>query len=451
MSPTPTPGAARATRGNVVRAAAGNFLEMYDFAVYGFYAAAIARAVFPAENEFLSLMLSFVTFGVGFLMRPLGAVVLGAYMDRHGRRAGLILSLVIMSVGVVILAVVPGYDTIGIAAPILVVLARLLQGFSAGAESSGVSVYLAEIARPGRRGFYVSWQSASQQISVVVAAVIGVVLALSLSPEQIDAWGWRVPFLIGSLIVPFVFWIRRTLPETESFEQRTAGGAPTFRTVYRTLTSAWPIVLTAISLVTLTSVMFYLITAYTPTFGERELGLTYLASFGVTVVVGLSNFVVIPLAGHLSDRIGRLPLLLGASGTILVVAYPAMLWLTADPSFGRLLAVLVLFSLLYGTYQGAMVVSLTEIMPAAVRASGFAIAYSLAQAVFGGFTPAISTGLIEVTGGNAAMPGAWLAFSAVISLAGALVVHRRGMLRADPAGSGGADAGRRVAPPSRPR
>jgi MFS family permease len=429
MKPDPDGGSRQANRGNVVKAAAGNFLEMYDFAVYGFYAAAIARAVFPNDNEFVSLMLSFVTFGVGFLMRPLGAIVLGAYMDRHGRRKGLILSLVIMSAGVVIIACVPTYATIGVAAPVLVVLARLLQGFSAGAESSGVSFYLAEIARPGRRGFYVSWQSASQQVSVVVAAVIGVVLALTLTTQQLDAWGWRVPFLIGSLIVPFVFWIRRTLPETETFENHARRTAPTFAGVYRGLLAAWPMILSAISLVTLTSVMFYLITAYTPTFGERELGLSYLSAFVVTVLVGVSNFVFIPLFGHVSDRIGRTPLLIGASATTAVIGYPAMLWLTAEPSFGRLLAVLLLFSVLYGAYQGAMVVALTEIMPAAVRASGFAVAYSLAQAIFGGFTPAVSTGLIELTGGNAAMPGAWLALSAVISLVGAVVVHRKRMIR----------------------
>jgi len=421
--------AATSPRTHVVRAAAGNFLEMYDFAVYGFYASAIATAIFPSGNEFVSMMLSFLTFGVGFLMRPLGAIVLGAYMDRRGRRAGLILSLVVMSVGVAIIAVVPGYRTIGIAAPILVVLSRLLQGFSAGAESSGVSVYLAEIATPGRRGLYVSWQSASQQVSVVFAAVVGVALSGLLSDDALNSWGWRVPFLIGSLIVPFLFWIRRTLPETESFTRRTRSAAPSLRTVYRSLLGAWPVILTAVGLVTLTSVMFYLITAYTPTFGERELKLSYLAVFVVTVCVGVSNFVWIPVMGALSDRLGRVPLLAGSAAVVLLVSYPLMLWLVADPSFGRLLGVLLLLSFLYGGYQGAMVVTLTEIMPTRVRASGFAIAYSLAQAIFGGFTPAIATWLIHTFGNNAAMPGAWLSLSALLSLVAVLVVHRRGLLR----------------------
>lgn len=420
MEASPRQGRGRA----VLRVMLGNFLEMYDFSVYGFYASAIAGVIFPSGNAFVSLMLSLGTFGAGFLMRPLGAIVLGAYIDRHGRRAGLILSLALMSVGVVLMAVTPGYATIGLAAPLLVLLGRLLQGFSAGAESSGVSVYLAEIATPGRRGFFVSWQSASQQVSVIFAAVVGVILASTLTDAQTASWGWRVPFLVGSLIVPFLFWIRRGLHETENFAERTRERRPALREVYRALLRSWPVVLNAVLLVTLTSVMFYLITTYTPTFGEHELGLTYLDSFIVTVCVGVSNLVWIPVIGAVSDRVGRIPPLAVAAGLTAVTAYPVMLWLTAAPSFTRLLLVLLWMSFLYGGYQGAMVVTLTEIMPASVRATGFALAYSLAQAIFGGFTPAIATGLIHLTGGQKAMPGLWLAAAAVVSLIGILLVRR---------------------------
>jgi len=420
MEPNPRKGRGRA----VLRVVLGNFLEMYDFSVYGFYASAIAGVIFPSGNAFVSLMLSLGTFGAGFLMRPLGAIVLGAYIDRHGRRAGLILSLALMSVGVVLMAVTPGYATIGLAAPLLVLLGRLLQGFSAGAESSGVSVYLAEISPPGRRGFFVSWQSASQQVSVIFAAVVGVVLASTLTDAQTASWGWRVPFLVGSLIVPFLFWIRRGLHETENFQARTRERRPALREVYRALLRSWPVVLNAVLLVTLTSVMFYLITTYTPTFGEHELGLTYLESFVVTVCVGVSNLFWIPVIGAISDRVGRTPPLAVAAGLTALTAYPVMLWLTAAPSFTRLLVVLLWMSFLYGGYQGAMVVTLTEIMPASVRATGFALAYSLAQAIFGGFTPAIATGLIHVTGGQKAMPGAWLAFAALVSLVGIVLVRR---------------------------
>ena len=223
------------TKKDVVRVVSGNFLEMFDFMVYGFYAAAIAKAVFPNDNEFVSLMLSLMTFGIGFLMRPLGAIVLGAYIDRHGRRAGLIVSLGIMSAGVALIAFTPTYASIGLAAPILVLIGRLLQGFSAGAESGAVSVYLSEIATPGHRGFYVSWQSASQQVAVVFAAVIGVMLRGLLTEEQMVAWGWRIPFLIGCLIVPVLFWIRRSLQESEEFLERARRRRATLGEIYRSL------------------------------------------------------------------------------------------------------------------------------------------------------------------------------------------------------------------------
>src|SRR5262249_54680625 len=204
----------------VFRVATGNFLEMYDFTVFGYYAAAIGRTFFPKSSEFASLMLSFATFGVGFLIRPLGAVILGSYMDRRGRRAGLMLTLALMSIGTLSVACVPGFAAIGIAAPLLVVAGRLLQGFSAGVELGSVSVYLSEIATPRHRGFYVSWQNASQQVAVVFAALLGVILSSSLTREQMDAWGWRVPLLVGCAIVPFLFLLRRSLAETEDFASR---------------------------------------------------------------------------------------------------------------------------------------------------------------------------------------------------------------------------------------
>src|SRR5580693_6422058 len=190
---------------SVVRVSSGNFLEMYDFMVFGYYAAAIGQAFFPSGSAFSSLMLSLMTFGAGFLMRPLGAIVLGAYTDRHGRRAGLILTLALMSVGIVSIACVPRYATIGVIAPILVLFGRLLQGFSAGMELGGVSVYLSEIATPGHKGFYVSWQSGSQQVAVMVAAFVGVALTFFMPPQEIADWGWRIPLLLGCAIIPLLF------------------------------------------------------------------------------------------------------------------------------------------------------------------------------------------------------------------------------------------------------
>jgi MFS family permease len=363
-------------------------------------------------------MLSLMTFGAGFLMRPLGAIVLGAYTDRHGRRAGLLLTLGLMSVGIFSIACMPGYATIGLLAPLLVLVGRLLQGFSAGMELGGVSVYLSEIATPGHKGFYVSWQSGSQQVAVMFAALSGVVLSSALPPEKMTLWGWRVPLLLGCVIVPFLFRLRRSLQETDEFIARKR--RPSTSEILRSLTANWGIVVIGMMMVTMTTVSFYMITAYTPTFGNAVLHLASIDSLIVTLCVGASNLFWLPVMGALSDRIGRRPLLFACTILMLVTAYPAMLWLVRDPSFSKLLTVELWLSFIYGSYNGAMVVFLTEIMPIDVRTTGFALAYSLATAVFGGFTPAISTYLIHFTG-NRAVPGLWLSFAAACGLLAALL------------------------------
>ncbi|BAP44467.1 MFS transporter [Pseudomonas sp. LJDD11] len=405
----------------IFRVVSGNFLEMYDFMVYGFYATAIAKTFFPTDSAFASLMLSLATFGAGFLMRPLGAIFLGAYIDRHGRRKGLLITLGLMAMGTLLIACVPGYNSIGLAAPLLVLLGRLLQGFSAGVELGGVSVYLAEISTPGRKGFFVSWQSASQQAAVVFAGLLGVALNHWLSPEQMGDWGWRLPFFIGCLIVPALFIIRRSLEESPEFEARKH--RPTLSEVLRSIRQNFGLVLAGMALVVMTTVSFYLITAYTPTFGKNELHLSDLESLLVTVCVGVSNFIWLPVMGSLSDRIGRRPLLIGATVLAILTAYPALSWLVAHPSFANLLTVELWLSFLYGSYNGAMVVALTEIMPADVRTTGFSLAYSLATATFGGFTPAACTWLIHELG-NKAAPGIWLTGAAILGLIATLVLFR---------------------------
>src|SRR4030081_2213212 len=399
---------------SVIRVSSGNFLEMYDFMVFGYYAAAIGNAFFPSGNPYGSLMLSLMTFGAGFLMRPLGALVLGAYTDRNGRRAGLLLTLGMMSIGIFSIAFMPSYATIGLLAPILVLTGRLLQGFSAGMELGGVSVYLSEIATAGHKGFYVSWQSGSQQVAVMFAALVGVLLSSTLPPEKMSAWGWRVPLLLGCVIIPFLFRLRRSLQETEKFAARKH--RPTTSEILRSLSVNWRHVVIGTMMVTMTTVSFYMITAYTPTFGNSVLHLASMDSLIVTLCVGASNLFWLPVMGALSDRIGRRPLLIACTVLMLITAYPAMLWLIRDPSFSRLLAFELWLSFIFGSYNGAMVVFLTEIMPVNVRTTGFALAYSLATAIFGGFTPAISTYLIHVTG-NRAIPGLWLSFAAACGLA----------------------------------
>ena len=400
-----------------MRVSSGNFLEMYDFMVYAYYASYIAHEIFPSTNAYASLMMTLGTFGAGYLMRPLGAVVLGAYVDRHGRRNGLIVTLFLMAIGTLVIACTPAYRTIGIVAPIVVLLGRLLQGFSAGVEVGGASVYLSEMATPGHRGFYCAWQSASQQVAVVFAALLGVGLSAVVSPTSMAAWGWRVPFFIGCMIVPLLFWLRRSLAETEVFLAQKHH--PAVSEILASLVSNWKIVGLGVLFSTMTTVSFYLITAYTPTYGIEVLHLTSRQSLMVTFCVGLSNFFWLPMGGAISDKIGRRPILIGITVTAILTAYPAMLWLVSSPSTTRLLIVELWLSIFFGVYNGAMIPHLAEIMPPEIRTSGFSLAFSLATAIFGGFTPAVCTYLIHETG-NRAMPALWLSFAALCGLVAAV-------------------------------
>jgi metabolite-proton symporter len=397
----------------ILRVTSGNFLEMYDFMVFAYYARAISKAFFPSSNPFASLMLTLVTFGAGYLMRPLGAIVLGAYVDTHGRRKGLLVTLSLMACGTLLIAAVPGYAQIGVFAPLLVLAGRLLQGFSAGAELGGVSVYLAEIAPPGKKGFYVAWQSGSQQVAVIFAALLGVVLTSHLTPAEMGQWGWRVPFFIGCMIVPLLFMVRRKLEETNAFQQRRRRLST--KETFQAMGREWRLVVGGCLTVAMATTFFYLITAYTPLFGRNVLHFSQFDSLLITVCVGVSNLFWLPVSGALTDRIGRKPLLFTVSIIAILTAYPAMLWLINAPSFGKLFAFEMWLSFLYASYNGALVVWLTEIMPLEVRTAGFSLAWSLATAIFGGFTPAISTALIHSTG-NKAAPALWLSFAAVCAL-----------------------------------
>ncbi|MDP9053242.1 MAG: MFS transporter [Acidobacteriota bacterium] len=414
----------------VVRVASGNFLEMYDFMVFGYYAAGIGRAFFPLQSEYASLMLSFMTFGTGYLMRPLGSIVLGAYIDTQGRRKGLLLTFGMMAFGTLAIACTPGYAAIGMLAPILVVAARLVQGLSAGVEVGGASVYLAEIATPGRRGFYTAWQSGSQQVAVMFAAIIGLILSKTLRPEDMAGWGWRVPLLLGSLMIPFVVIVRRSLQETDEFLARKHH--PKIREIISTVTTNWRLVLLGMMLSTMTTVTFYVITAYMPTYASAVLHLSTSTSMWVTLIVGFSNFILVPAGGAASDKFGRRRMLTIFSTLALVSAYPVLFWLTMAPSFGRLVIVALWFSLIFGGYNGSMVALLTEIMPAKIRASGFSLAFSLATGIFGGFTPAISTYLIQLTG-NRAMPGLWVSFAALLGLTATLLLSTADQMSAESA------------------
>ncbi|ABP34876.1 MFS transporter [Polynucleobacter asymbioticus] len=405
----------------VIRVTSGNFIEMYDFFLFGFYATYISKAFFPSDSEYASLMLTFATFGAGFLMRPLGAILLGGYIDRIGRRKGLVLTLGIMATGTAMVAFIPSYATIGLLAPLLVLVGRLLQGFSAGVELGGVSVYLSEMATPGHKGFYVSWQSASQQVAIIFSAALGYILNESMSKEVIADWGWRIPFFIGCMIIPIVFQIRRSLQETEEFLAKKHH--PTFQEIMRALTINWQLVVSGMMLIVMTTVSFYLITVYTPTFGKSVMKLSIVDSLLITLFVGLSNFIWLPVMGALSDRIGRWPIMALFSGLALFTAYPTLNWLVENPSYEHMLAVELWLSFLYGSYNGATIVALTEIIPIQIRTTGFSLAYSLATALFGGFTPLVSTWLIETTGDKAS-PGYWMAMAGGMGLIATALIYK---------------------------
>lgn len=422
MSTTIAPSSRRNSSTSILKVVSGNFLEQYDFFLFGLFASYISPTFFPSDDPTAGLLKTFAVFATGFLMRPLGAVILGAYIDRKGRKKGLVLTLSLMAVGTAVMAVLPGYEQIGILAPLFIILARLVQGFSAGVELGGVSVYLSEIATPGRKGFYVSWQSASQQISMLLASLIAFTVLKTVTPEQMSDWGWRIPFWVGCIIIPVIFILRKNMEETEVFEQKTE--RPTFKESLHTLWNYKWIVLGGMLLIAFTTSSFYFITTYTPSYTIEVLKLSKQESLVISMMSALSNFIWLPIGGILADRLGRKPLMIFATCVVLVAAYPAVTWLVAEPGFGRLAAVLLLLSFCFGIYNGATVVALTEVMPAKVKASGFSLAYSLATAIFGGMTPLVSTWLIELTG-NRAAPCYWLMFAAVCALCSTLWIYSR--------------------------
>jgi len=414
--------------GAILRATSGNFLEQFDFFLFGFYAQDIARAFFPAGDDTAALLNAYGVFWLGALMRPVGAVVLGSYIDRIGRRQGLIVTLALMALGTVVIAFCPSYAAIGVAAPVIVLIGRLIQGFSAGVELGGVSVYLSEISTPGNRGFYTSFQSSSQQVAIFVAAIIGFALREAIPGDTfLDVAGgiakWRIPFFIGCLIIPVIFMLRRSLEETPAFLAMKKH--PTASEVFSSAIANWRIVILGMMIAILTSTTFYFITVYAPGFG-KQLNLSPTGTLLITLLVAVTNFIWNPVGGAVSDRLGRRTVLVTIATLSLVTAYPALSWLAANPTLEKLLVVQMMFSFYFGTYSGAMLGSLVEIVPAHVRTTCFSIAFALAAGIFGTSTPFVATKLISATGGDRASPAYWLMFAAVLGIIAALTVYRGG-------------------------
>lgn len=405
----------------IVQVGAGNALEIYDFMIYGYYARYIAQTYFPSDNEYVSLMMSLVTFAFGFLARPVGAIVLGSYADRHGRRAGLIMALALMSIGIIAVACTPSYASIGIAAPIIVLLGRLLQGFSAGAELGGVVVYLAEIAQPNRRAFYTCFQVCSQQFAVMTASIAGVILLYSMTPKELGAWGWRLPLLFGCLVIPVLFWLRASLAETEVFARKKR--TPTVGEICKGLVSGWRVILRCMGMSAMAVVTSQAVTTYAPTF-IKSLNLGDLAGFVTLFFVGLTIMLSLPVFAIVADKVNRRSMLIVVTLTAVVSAYPMLAWLAASPSVAKFATVEIWFSLLYAAYSAAQVPTMVETVPAESRTAGYSFAQATAAAILGGFTPAIATWLNHTFASNA-MVGLWLAIAAGISLVAVLTLDGR--------------------------
>lgn len=422
----PTAGAIPATHNwrLVTAASIGNALEWFDLVVYGFFAATIAKLFFPAGDDTMSLLIALGTFGVSFFMRPLGAVVLGIYADRAGRKAALTLSITLMMVGTLLIAAMPTYASIGVLAPIGLTLARLIQGFSAGGEFGSATAFLAEHS-PARRGFYSSFQVASQGLTTLLAALFGAVLTSALAPEQMTAWGWRVPFFFGLCIGPVAYYIRRHTTETPAFLQAQPSEAP----LQEALGSNGARIVYGIGAVILATVATYLV-LYMPSHAVRQLHLPPRVAFSAAVVTGLVQMIASPIAGHLSDRIGRIALMRIGAIALLVLVYPAFLLLQTHPVEGALWLVQAVLGLLLALYFAPLPALLAELFPTRTRTTGMSLAYNLAATLFGGFAPFIITWLIATTG-NPLAPAFYVMGAALISSAALWVIARRRWLMRD--------------------
>lgn len=405
----------------IVQVGAGNALEIYDFMVYGYYARYISQAYFPSDNEYVSLMLTLMTFALGFFARPFGAIILGAYTDRHGRRKGLIMALTLMSIGILCVAMTPTYASIGIAAPIIVILGRLLQGFSAGAELGGVVVYLAEISPPNRRAFYTCWQVGSQQFAVMAASIIGLVLLYNMSTEDLHDWGWRVPLLLGCAVIPLMFWLRSNLQETEVFAKKKT--TPTVKEICTSLVTGWRTIVVCMGMVAMATVTAQTVTTYAPTF-IKSLNLGENVGFITLFFVGLSILFWLPITAMIADRVNRKTMLIVVTLTGALTAWPMLSWLAADPTVFKFVVFELWFSFMYACYSSVQVAAMVELVPAHARTAGYSFAQAVAAAVLGGLTPAICTWLNHTFNSNA-MVGVWLGFNAVLSLLAVLTLDHK--------------------------
>jgi MFS family permease len=412
-------GARRASRAKAIAAITlGNGLEFFDFTIYSFFATIIGKLYFPVEGQLAQLMLAVGTFGVGFIMRPVGGVVLGAYADRAGRKAAMSLTLWLMTLGSAIIAFAPTYAAIGVAAPVLVIVARLVQGFALGGEVGASTSLLMEYGSDKTRGFYGSWQFVSQGMNTVCGSLLGVALAAALSAAALESWGWRVPFVIGMAMGPIGIYIRRhlneTLPGVEDGNARLNPDAATqpvrklFRDHSRAITAG---VVTTIG----GTAANYIVLFYLSTYAIRILHLPMSSALWAAWTAAAVTVVCSPFAGALSDRVGRKPVLLVSRVLLIAAVYPAFIAINASPTVPVLLAVVAALAVLVAFTAVPNIVMLPELFPREIRATGMSIVYCLGVSIFGGFAQFFATWLIQLSGSNLA-PAWYLIGCGLVSL-----------------------------------
>ena len=400
----------------------GNALEFFDFTVFTFLMLVIGPLFFPAASGYGQLLLTTATFGVGFLMRPVGGMLIGSYADRHGRRAAMTLTLWLMGLGCALIAATPTHAQMGVAGPVLMVLARLIQGFAAGGEVGASTTLLVEHAPPGKRGFYSSWQFGSQSLGVMLGALTVAILTAALTPEQMQAWGWRVPFVIGILTVPVGAYIRRNLEETlEPAPERARDPAPAFaarraaasghQPLRRVFTEHKGTVAKGILLVIGGMVCAQIIGFYMPAYATKALGLPATSTLFASVVLGAIGFALAPFVGMLADRVGRKRVIFWSRAVTVLVLLPCFAWLVSAPSTARLMTVIALLAVLLAMQTAPVITMLPELFPKAVRTTGMSVVYGLGISVFGGFAQFFVTWLLHVTGNP--MAPAWYLMVAV--------------------------------------
>ncbi|TNC21422.1 MFS transporter [Amycolatopsis alkalitolerans] len=402
----------------IIAASIGNAMEWFDILVYGFFAATISKLFFPSADETVSLLLTFGTFAVSYVVRPLGGLILGAYADRRGRKRALMLSIRLMMLATLLIAAMPPYAKIGLVAPIAILLARLVQGFSAGGEFGSATAFLVEHA-PEKRGFMASWQFASQGLSTLLASLFGTVLTATLSDAQLQSWGWRIPFLFGLLIGPIGYYIRRYVGEAGEFVA-TAGveRAP----VKETFRGQKGRMFVAMGALAVSTALSYLIT-FMPTFAVKELHLPASTGFASTLLTGIVLTGLTPLVGHLPDRFGRTRIMVVFAVLILALVYPSFALLVAYPGFGVILAVMFVIGVLKAAYFAPLPAMMADLFPITSRATGMSVSYNVGVMLFGGTTPLVIVWLVSATGSKISLTF-YLMFLAVLSLASAVVARR---------------------------